>query len=436
MPSAVIQPGSVSALRIWSSRSRNTTKKTSEMSHNNRKSGTHAPRAEGSSFQTATTLVMAGRHPELYHGFVNPPVYHGSTVLYPDVAALEARDMPYTYGRRGTPTSAALEEALTALEGGAGTVLVPSGLAAVAMALQTVLKSADHLLMSDSCYHPTRIFCDTWLTRFGIETEYYDPCIGSEISRLFRENTAGLFLESPGSQTFGMQDVPAMTKAAKAAGVTTVMDNTWATALYFRPLDHGVDVSLQACTKYVGGHSDIMLGAVTANERLWPSLRHLWEVSGSCAGPDVVNLAHRGLRTMSVRLARHMQSGLEIARWLETRPEVDRVLHPALESHPGHTLWKRDFSGASGLFSVVMRPGPKAALAAFLDHLKLFGLGFSWGGYESLAVPFDPRGYRTATKWNSDNPSIRFHIGLEDTADLISDIEAGLKRWRDAGGSA
>ncbi len=383
-----------------------------------------------------TEIVVSGRDPDSYLGFVNPPVYRGSTILFPTVERLEQRDRPYTYGRRGSPTTDALEIALTGLEGGAGTVLVPSGLAAIAIALQAATRSGSHVLVADSCYQPTRNFCDTWLTRFGIAVEYYDPCIGKGITGLFRENTAALFLESPGSQTFEMQDIPAMAAAARAAGVTSIMDNTWATAVFFRPIEHGVDMSLQAGTKYVGGHSDIMLGAVTANERLWPELRHTWELTGNCVGPDVAYLGHRGLRTLAVRLERHMASGLTVARWLEARPEIARVLHPGLESHPGHAVWKRDFDGASGLFSVVMQPGPKAAVAAFLDNLEYFGLGYSWGGFESLAVPFDPRGHRTATTWDAEGPAIRFHIGLEDPQDLIADIEAGLDRWRAAGGGA
>jgi cysteine-S-conjugate beta-lyase len=384
---------------------------------------------------SSTQVVIAGRTTDKYFGFINPPIYRGSTVIYPTIAALEARDLPYTYGRRGTPTTEAVETAVTELERGAGTVLVPSGLAAVAIALQASLKAGDHVLVTDSCYQPTRMFCDTWLARFGVEVQYYDPRIGDGIAAMFRDTTAAVFLESPGSQTFEVQDVPAIAAAARAAGVTTIMDNTWATALYFRPLEHGVDLSLQAGTKYLGGHSDIMLGAVTANAAKWPGLRKLWEVSGPCAGPEVVYLAHRGLRTMAVRLERHMRSGLEVARWLEGRPEIARVLHPALQSHPDHALWKRDFSGASGLFSVVMKPGPDAALASFLEPLKLFGLGFSWGGYESLAVPFDPSGYRSATRWEAEGPGVRFHIGLEDPADLIADLEAGLSRWREAGGA-
>ena len=404
------------------------------MDSRNNDPGDGAPAAGTKPHHKDTRLVSAGRRIEQYERFVNPPIYRGSTVLYPSVAALQARDLPYTYGRSGTPTTEALETALSELEGGAGTVLVPSGLAAIALALQASAVAGDHVLVTDSCYQPTRRFCDTWLTRCGIETEYYDPAIGAGIASLFQDNTAAVFLESPGSQTFEMQDVPAITTAARAANVTTLMDNTWATGLYFRPLEHGVDLSIQAGTKYVGGHSDIMLGAVTANGATWPHLKQLWTVSGSCAGPDTVFLAHRGLRTLAVRLERHMRSALEVARWLEGRPEIARVLHPGLESHPGHDIWKRDFGGSSGLFSVVMKPGPERAVSAFLDDLDLFGLGFSWGGYESLAVPFDPTPYRTATKWTADGPGIRFHIGLEDPADLKADLEAGLERWRGAGG--
>lgn len=392
--------------------------------------------ADGAGWQSDTRLVVTGREPENYCGYVNPPVYRGSTILYPDLAAFEKRDMPYPYGLAGSPTTDALETVVTELENGAGTVLTGSGLSAVAVALEACLNAGDHLLMTDSCYQPTRRFCDKALKRFGITVEYYDPRIGGGIANLLRPETRVVFLESPGSQTFEVQDVPVMVEAARAAGVTTIIDNTWATPLFLKPLDMGVDISLHAGTKYFGGHSDILLGTVTANEALWPALKQHWEARGEFAGPDAVWLCHRGIRTIGVRLRHQMQAGIDVARWLEARPEVAQVLHPALESHPDHAIWKRDFSGATSLFTIVLRPGPKEALAAFIDGLRLFGIGASWGGYESLALPFDPRTYRTATRWTAEGPAIRLHIGLEAAEDLLADLDAGLARWRAAGGSA
>ena len=381
-----------------------------------------------------TSLVVSGREPETHFGFVNTPIYHGSTVLFPDLATLKTRNQRYQYGRRGSPTLDTLETALTTLEGGAGTVLSPSGLSAITTAILTTCKAGDHLLVTDSVYKPTREFCDTLGRRLGIETTYYDPLIGAGISDLFRPNTAAVFTESPGSQTFEIQDIPAITAAAKRHDIAVIMDNTWATALFFRPLDHGVDLCVQAGTKYVVGHSDAMLGAVTANAEWWLKLRETHDFMGLCAGPEVVNLGQRGLRTMAVRLKQHETAAIDMARWLEARPEVARVLHPALESHPQHNLWKRDFGGSSGLFSIELKPGPEKALAALLDDLALFGMGYSWGGYESLVVPFDCRTYRTATEWSSPGPMLRFHIGLEHPDDLKADLDAGFGRWRAAGG--
>jgi cysteine-S-conjugate beta-lyase len=375
-----------------------------------------------------TRLVTGGRDPFEYHGFVNPPVYHASTVLYPNAEDLVAHRARYQYGRRGTPTSEALEGALQAIEGPgcAGVALLPSGLAAISTALIAALDSGDHLLVTDSAYRPTRTFCDGVLARLGVETTYYDPLIGGAIAGLFRPNTRAVFLEAPGSQSFEMQDVPAIAAAAHERGLTVLMDNTWATPLYFQAFAKGVDLSIQAGTKYIGGHSDVMLGTVSANAARWPRLQETVATMGQCVGPDDMYLALRGLRTLAVRLERHRQSALTIARWLRARPEVQRVLHPALEGDPGHAIWRRDFTGSSGLFSIVLAPGPEAAVHAFLDALDLFGLGFSWGGYESLAILFDCTGYRTATRWAPGGPTLRFHIGLEDPADLIADLERGF----------
>jgi cystathionine beta-lyase len=378
--------------------------------------------------RTDTKVVTAGRDPASYHGFVNPPVFHASTVLYPSAEDFVAHRGRYQYGRRGTPTTEALELALQELEGPqcAGVSLLPSGLAAISAALLAVVHAGDHVLVTDSAYGPTRNFCEQILSRLGVTATYFDPRIGQAIGAQLRPNTRAIFLESPGSLSFEMQDTAAIAAAAHANGTLVLMDNTWATPLYFRPLEHGVDLAIQAGTKYIGGHSDVMLGTVSANAEAVARLKTTVRLTGLCEGPDDVYLALRGLRTLSVRLERHYKSGLEVARWLEARPEVLRLLHPALPSHPGHALWKRDFSGASGLFSMVLKPVPQKAVYAFLDTLELFGIGASWGGYESLAIPFDCAPLRTATAWAPGGPTVRFHIGLEDVADLIEDLERGF----------
>jgi cysteine-S-conjugate beta-lyase len=383
---------------------------------------------EPRSRRTATKLVSAGRDPRSYHGFVNPPVYHASTVLYPNAEDFLAHRARYQYGRRGTPTTEALELALQELEGPqcAGVSLLPSGLAAISAALLSVVRAGDHVLVTDSAYGPTRNFCGQILSRLGVTTTYYDPGIGAGIAELLQPSTRAVYLESPGSLSFEMQDVAAIAKAAHANGTLVLMDNTWATPLYFRPLDHGVDLVIQAGTKYIGGHSDIMLGTVSANAATVAELKNTVRLTGLCEGPDDVYLGLRGLRTLGIRLDRHYQSGLAVARWLESRPEVLRMLHPALPSHPGHALWKRDFTGASGLFSMVLKPVPKKAYHAFVNTLELFGIGASWGGYESLAIPFDCTPLRTATRWEPGGPTVRFHIGLEAVEDLTGDLERGF----------
>jgi cysteine-S-conjugate beta-lyase len=377
--------------------------------------------------QPATRLVLGGRD-AANHGFVNPPVHHVSTVLYPSAEDFLARRARYLYGRRGTPTTEALQDALRALEGPdcAGVALVPSGLAAISTALLATLNAGDHLLVTDSAYQPTRKFCDGVLPRYGIATTYYDPLIGEGIAALFQPNTRAVFVESPGSLSFEIQDIPAIAAAAHARGAMVLMDNTWASPLYFRAFDKGVDLSIQAATKYVGGHSDLMLGTISANKATWQRLSDTVHALGLCVGPDDIYLGLRGLRTMGVRLAHHHQAGLKVARWLEQRPEIARVLHPALESDPGHAIWRRDFSGASGLFSVVFKPVAQAAVNTFLDELVLFGIGASWGGFESLAIPFDCTAIRTATTWAPGGPTVRIHIGLESVDDLIGDLERGF----------
>jgi cystathionine beta-lyase len=378
--------------------------------------------------QAATRLVLGGRDPAENHGFVNPPVQHASTVLYPRAEDFRTRRARYVYGRRGTPTSEALETALRELEGPAcaGVALLPSGLAAVSTSLLALLEAGDHVLVTDSVYQPTRKFCDSVLKRYGVATAYYDPMIGSGVAGLMEPNTRVVFVEAPGSLSFEVQDVPAIAEAAHAHGAMVVMDNTWATPLYFHALEKGVDLSIQAATKYIGGHSDVMLGAVSANQATWQRLLETVHTLGLCVGPDDIYLGLRGLRTMGVRLAQHDQAGRKVARWLAQRPEIARVLHPALASCPGHAIWQRDFSGASGLFSIVFHPVPEQAINAFLDELALFGMGASWGGFESLAIPFDCTKIRTATAWAPGGPTVRIHIGLEDPDDLIADLERGF----------
>jgi cystathionine beta-lyase len=349
-----------------------------------------------------TIITEAGRDPRSNHGFVNPPVYHASTILHETVADLEwsrgHRWEPgvYTYGRHGSPTHAALEEAMAALEGGWRGMCVGSGLGAINAVLLAFVSAGDHVLMVDTVYGPARRFCREFLGRFGVETTYFDPGIGAAITDLMRETTRVVFLESPGSLTFEVMDVPAVVKAAHAAGAVAILDNTWSGGYFFRPFDHGVDVSVQAATKYIVGHSDVMMGTITTNEE-------------------------------HVRLARHQETALTIARWLQTRPEVRRVMHPGLPEDPGHDIWKRDFSGSSGLFGAVLGDYSKDAITAMLDGMRLHSMGASWGGYESLIMPTNPAPLRTATTWD-EGPTIRIHAGLEDPEDLIADLEEGFER--------
>ncbi len=375
-----------------------------------------------------TRLVTSGRDPQAYYGYVNPPVYHASTLLYPTAEDQVAHRGRYSYGRRGTPTSEALENALKALEGDgcAGIALLPSGLAAISTALLCTVGAGDHLLVTDSVYKPTRIFCDGVLKRMGVETTFYDPLIGDRIGTLFKANTRAVFVEAPGSQSFEMQDIPAIAQVVHDKGALVLMDNTWASPLYVRAFDKGVDLSIQAGTKYIGGHADVMFGCVAATAKTVARLKDTTFSMGLCVGPDDMFLALRGLRTLGLRLARHYQSGLRVARWLEQRPEVSRVLHPALPNNPGHAIWQRDFTGACGLFSIVLKPCPQSAVYAFMNALSLFGMGYSWGGFESLVISFDCSDYRTATQWAPGGPTLRLHIGLEDPDDLIADLERGF----------
>jgi cysteine-S-conjugate beta-lyase len=382
----------------------------------------------------ATLVTVAGRDPERQEGVVNPAVYHASTILFPTVAALEAArpDRGVYYGRYGTPTTFALEEAVARLEGGHRAVTVGSGKTAITATLLTLLDSGDHLLVTDSVYAPTRNFCASTLSRFGIETDFYDPLVGAGVAELIRPNTKVVFTESPGSLTFEVQDIPAIAAAAHERGCLVVMDNTWASPLYGKPFRLGADVSIQAATKYIGGHSDLMMGVVTCTEAVHDRLRRGVMELATAAAPDDCYLALRGLRTLAARLERHQRSALVVAEWLQARPEILEVRYPALPDDPGHALWKRDFLGASGLFGFVLRPCPKAAVAAMLDGLELFGMGYSWGGYESLLIPTRPETCRTATPWRVDGVPLRIHVGLEDPGDLIGDLEAGLARLKAA----
>jgi cystathionine beta-lyase len=380
-----------------------------------------------------TRLVHAGRDPWEQHGFVNTPIYRGSTVLFRTTDDLLNRRNRYSYGTKGTPTTDSLADAWTDLAGAAGTVLTPSGLAAITIALLSCVKAGDHILVTDSAYRPTRTFCGTILARMGVETTYYDPLIGDGIGALMRPNTTAVLTEAPGSQSFEMQDVPAIARAAHAHGAVVLMDNTWATPLLFPPHERGVDLAIEAGTKYLSGGSDLLLGLVSANERCWKALHETFDAFAMCPGPEDVFLALRGMRTMALRLREHETQALTVARWLAARPEVERVLHPALETDPGHAIWKRDFKGSSGLFSIILNPCSPEALAAFLDGLELFGMGYSWGGFESLVIPFDCATYRTATPWNPAGPALRFHIGLEDVDDLLADLDEGFARLRAIG---
>lgn len=376
----------------------------------------------------ATRIVQGGRRVEWTGPVVNPPVWRASTILYEDVAALQAglgtnADGAWFYGRRGTPTQWSLAEGLTALEpGAAGTMLYPSGAAAVAGALLSVLSPGDQLLMTDSAYDPTSALCDDLLVRYGIETIYYDPLIGAGIEALVTDRTRAIFMESPGSLTFEVQDVPAIVGVAKRHGLITLIDNTWATPLYFPVIALGVDLSIVACTKYIVGHADAMLGSVTAAPAAWQKLRLTAQRLGQHVGPDDAYLAARGLRTLDVRLARHRDSALEIAHWLRARAEVARVLHPALPECPGHLYFQRDFRGSTGVFAFTLARGDAARL---IDALRHFGIGYSWGGFESLAVPADPGRHRRTTSWTGGT-LIRLQIGLEDPRDLIDDLAQAI----------
>ena len=386
-----------------------------------------------------TRTVHLGRHPKRFAGAVNTPVFRASTILSANVADWEqkkkdrAQEKPGTYyGLMGTPTKHLLEEALAELEGGHKCQIYPSGLAACTIPILGYVKAGDHILVTDSVYGPTRRFCDVQLKRIGVATTYYDPLAGADIAALMRPETRLVFVESPGSLTFEVQDIPAIAEVAHKHGAIVMMDNTWGTPLYFRPFEHGVDVSIQATTKYIVGHSDVIMGSVTATREAWPALKAVTGDYGQTASPDDCYLAARGLRTMATRLPLHWAAGVQLAEWIAAQPEVERVLHPALAGDAGHTLWKRDFSGACGLFGVVLKPMKREARDALIDALELYGIGASWGGFESLAIPFDPLDLRSATRWPYTGPCFRVHAGLEHIDDLIADMQHGFEALRRA----
>lgn len=383
----------------------------------------------------ATQAVSGGRRKQWTEAVVNPPVWRASTHLYETVDDLKTglktnEDGRFFYGRRGSPTQWSLADALSEMEpGAAGTMLYPSGVAAVSCALLSVLSPGDEVLLTDSSYDPSRSFADAFLKRMGVAARYYNPMIGKDVEHLFTDKTKAILMESPGSLTFEVQDVPAICRAAEKADVVTLLDNTWATSRFFPALEKGVDISIIAATKYIVGHSDVMIGAATTHKRLWTKLRRTAQQLGQVVSPDDAYLAARGLRTLEVRLKQHEASALEIAKWLKGRPEVGKVLHPALPENPGHELWKRDFQGSSGLFSFELARGTEKSRAAFIDALQMFGIGYSWGGYESLALPVDPAKYRTATDWTLSGELVRLNIGLEDPGDLIADLAIGFEAY-------
>ncbi len=385
-------------------------------------------------YRPATQVGHLGRHPQRYLGAVNTPVFRASTILFSTAADLEAAARGaykgIGYGLHGLPTVTDLQEAVAQLEGGHAALAVPSGLTATTLPLLALLGAGDHVLVTDSVYGPTRRFCDNHLRRYGVEVSYYDPLAGAAIAESFRPNTRVVFTESPGSLTFEVQDIPAIAAVAHARGAKVVLDNTWATPLGFRSFEHGVDVAVHAATKYIGGHSDVLLGVIVADAGTWPALHRYWTDIGVAASSDDAFLGLRGLRTLAVRLAQHQRSALEVARWLADRPEVHEVLYPALPGARGHEIWKRDFRAASGLFGAILKPVARERIDAMLDGMRIFGMGWSWGGYESLVIPTWPERARTATKWTAAGPCLRLHIGLEDVQDLIADLDDGFARLR------
>jgi cystathionine beta-lyase len=376
-----------------------------------------------------TLLTHAGSKPDEYHGAVNVPPHRMSTIVFRTYAEFEkVPNVPYSYGRAGTPSTAAFEEGIAAIEGAYRSVATCSGLSAIVTALIAFAEAGDHILMTDNCYGPSRKSCEEILRRFGVDVEYYPPMIGAEIEKLFRPNTKMVFMEAPGSLTFEVQDIGAITAAAKKAGIKTAIDNSWATPLFFQPLDFGIDISVMSATKYVSGHSDVMLGVVSTNEAAWPQVKRAALMLGLCGGSEELYLGLRGLRTLNVRLQQHQKNALDIAEWLANRKEVKSVRHPALPSCPGHENWKKYYKGSSGTFGIILHETNREKIAAMLDGMQIFNLGFSWGGFESLLFPEQPKPIRTAETWTEEGFSLRLHIGLEDVEDIRADLDAGLTR--------